>query len=145
MAFYFFGSSQMAQPELGIFHQQSSDQVLQLLAQLNVFRKLNLLIKNPILCLSLTWVWLEKGRTAYSHFVQQHSQAVVIDLVWMPTSDDHFRTHILQTPAKRVPLFSWNLGKPEISYFDVSSKIKHNVFRFEIPIQNLFLVQILNS
>ena len=63
----------------------------------------------------------------------------------MTGSGQYFRAHILQTTAKRVPFLPGFLRQAKISNFDVPLDIQKHIFRFEIPIDNPLLMQILYS
>ena len=63
----------------------------------------------------------------------------------MAGSGQYFRAHILQTATKRVSFLPGFLRQAKISNFDVPLDIQKHIFRFEIPIDNPLLMQILDS
>jgi len=63
----------------------------------------------------------------------------------MAASNKDLWTHVLKTATKGVSFLCCDLGKTKICDFDVSTKIEHDVLRFEISVDNIFLMQILNS
>lgn len=115
-------------------------------------RKLNLLVLNWVIyLLYVSWVkwWISSDK-----LIKQCSQAVIIDSIAVSRSKlknsllcKHLRCHILWTPTvsmRHLVLSYSHLTQPKISYFQVAIHIDHNIFRFDVAINDILWMQILN-
>ena len=64
----------------------------------------------------------------------------------MSGSLDHFRRNIFWSPAKAIWVFQatrvGNLGDSEIGEFDITVCVEENVFRFEISVYDIAIVEV---
>lgn len=144
MAFYLFCTSEMSQTLLWILLQKLTNQIFCLFAYLRVSGKLYLFKEDSFLSFSIKRVWLVKRRAAHQHLKEEGSHTIKIDFERMSLSSKNFRTHVLKTTTKGVTFIFGFFCQSKICNFDVAFHIKHNVFRFEVAIDDLLRVKILD-
>ncbi len=71
-----------------------------------------------------------------------HIQSVIMCLIL-----DHFRSHILKSSTKRVPLLAGiRLHTPtKIAYFDDISFLNENVFWFDVPVDETLFMHVVDA
>lgn len=96
----------------------------------------------------LVFVMRIERREANNKLIKQSPKAVVVQHVVMSLLLHHLRRHIFMTPAERIGFVSFtqtDFSQSEISKDEMSVTIHHDIFRFDIAIENLVLMQILKS
>ena len=89
-----------------------------------------------------------EGRETGHQLVEEGSQSVEVHPVGVTRLLYHFRGHVLGGPAETVGDFSTveaRLAQPEVSYLDVAVVIDQQVFRFEVPVNDILLVEVHES
>lgn len=144
MTFYLLCSSEMPQTFLRILHEQLSNQVFDFKAEGELGWKLYFLIEDSLLCSCFWGVGFVEWRAANDHLEEQSPQTVVIDLEGVPLSNEDFWAHILQASTKRVSFFFGFLGQSKVSDLEMPSDVHHDVFRFQIAVDNILGMEVLN-
>lgn len=89
-----------------------------------------------------------KGSKAAKHFTDQDAKAPNIDFIIVTCADEYLRSRICWRTTigpSFVPLYiSHLLRKAEVDEFDVAGFVDQNIFRLQIPVYDVSLVQLLN-
>ena len=79
------------------------------------------------------------------HFIDQHSQGPPID--WLPVTLilQDLGSEVFRSSAEGEGSIFNLLGKSKISQFEISISSNQNIFRFEIPVDDVFGVKVLKD
>jgi len=89
-------------------------------------------------------VSVHERRSPGHHFINKDPERPPVDCKAVAFHVQNFWRQILSSSTKRLGILIWleELGQPEICQFNVSLLIHQNVFRFQIPVDNLISVKI---
>jgi len=102
--------------------------------------ELQYFLEQPLLLRRHEWRYTD------CHFLNQAPQGPEVHLLRVPLPQDDFRrklfrrAHLLHIVYLRAKLA---LGQPEVSQFALPVRVYHQVLRFQIPLEYLILVQVL--
>ena len=90
-------------------------------------------------------VVIGKGVNACNHFVDQHSQSPPINWLSVALILQDLRGEVLRSSTEGKGSIFNLLGKTKIGQFEISISSNQNIFWFEVPVYDVFGVEVLKD
>ena len=88
-----------------------------------------------------------EGRQTCDHFIKYGSQGIVVNPITVAVSVEHFWAHILSRSTVCLIEVAWFLHfrKTKIRQLDMSVDVNENIFRFQVTIEDVLIMDVLQS
>jgi hypothetical protein len=91
------------------------------------------------------WVFISEGVNAHIHLIDKNAQCPPIDTSTMTLVENHLRSKVFRSSTKSICSGFYYFGETEVSQLQVSILSDEQVFRFQIPVNNIPFMKILKN